>query len=109
MKRMEVRCCCTPNKLLGTLPVPDGAGPGARIKFPLMQHAMQMTRAESSLEFEAQRWTLAVELPPELLMYAQSAVLEKMARPDGGVALKREGVTVETLRLIPGFIEEKIT
>ena len=103
MKRMEVRCCCTPNKLLGTLPVPDAAGPGARIVYQVMKPRVRVPdpgaapegRRPPQIAFEVTRWA------------------ERRFGRDGcvnsteGVALKHENVTLETLRLIPGFIEAK--
>lgn len=36
MKKLEVRCCCDPNRLLGWLPVPDHvAESGKHVLFPV--------------------------------------------------------------------------
>jgi hypothetical protein len=93
MIRLEVRCCCVPEKVLGTLPVDHCPLPGDRITFPLMtrysrpgpREALAKTMAERpSIMFEVSMWSSLEE---------------------AGVALKREGVDLETLRRVPGFIE----
>lgn len=91
MKRMEIRCCCTPSKLLGTVPVPDHSG--SLISLPLMGRA-DAGRPPARIEFEVATWARDV-FDRDLGGYVRV--------PE--TALKHEGVTIETLRRIPGFIE----
>lgn len=88
MKRMEVRCCCTPNKLLGTLPVQDARGVGDEICFVAMKP--RVLTFESTTKFTA---------------VIGDRITLKIVSAEEGVALIASGVTIEKLRLIPGFIE----
>ena len=114
MKRMEVRCCCTPNKLLGSLWVPDSAMPGIGIGFPLMRpRARSLEAVKASNARTAQRSFITLEVTHWMSLEkdtdATSAGERSIEYPGlvrrSGIALKREGLTVEQLRLIPGFIE----
>lgn len=100
MKRMEVRCCCTPKKLLGTLPVPDLTSEGTSVDFALMQPRINFNhwRGEKAARASANR---------RLTLQAQSFQAVEGETMLAGIALKAEGVPIETLRLIPGFIEAK--
>jgi hypothetical protein len=98
MKRIEVRCCCQPQKLLGTLPVPDQTGLGAMVKFVVMK---PRTYAQPRGHNRPLNGDPYIHLPTE--SYADMTG----PHPKYGIALKAEGVSIEQLRLIPGFIEEK--
>lgn len=89
---LEVRCCCRPEKLLGWLPVPGLAFPGQSITFLVMPRPV-FGRPTALAAFAAER----LELPVALY------------RADDGTrrALKSEDTPIETLRLIPGFVENR--
>ena len=101
MKRMEVRCCCTPNKLLGTLPVPDATDLGDAVRFALMKprsRALAAIKASASVKLPPMK---SVTMPVKVILFPPTG-----ADPgDAYEALAAEGVTIEQLRLIPGFIE----
>jgi hypothetical protein len=100
MKRMEVRCCCSPRKLLGTLPVPDLTDAGTSVEFSVMQPRVNFNhwRDESVTRAPANR---------HLTLQAENFQASDGDQMVAGIALKAEGVPVETLRRIPGFIEAK--
>lgn len=78
MKRFyEVRCCCEPQILLGWLPGPDAR----QITYPLLP----MTRRNIS----------SINLPVDTFNDGRRHYK----------AIKADGVPLETLRKIPGFIE----
>lgn len=79
MNRLEVRCCCDASKLLGTLPAPSGDA-----------------------------WEKVFAVPSSTLFGSLSLPIGQY-RPsvdgDWVRAYKADGVSIETLRKIPGFIE----
>jgi hypothetical protein len=86
MNRLEVRCCCQPRKLLGTLPVPDHVQSGQCIVFLRLQHSAD----------------------PSPLEHVMLRVATFWQRHKGyRLALKAEGVTLEVLRTLVGFEEHK--
>lgn len=90
MKRLEVRCCCVPKKLLGTLPVPDHLLQAPQLTMLLMQprfFGLPTDRRE--------RRPTSINLQ----------ITEIQDGRERWRAIKAEGVPIETLRLIPGFIE----
>jgi len=97
LRRVEVRCCCRPEKLLGWLPVDEARiFVGSRVKFLI---APARTFKELGLEsvsgFEVEVLTLPIleaVMPGELV---------------GHPALKSEETPIEVLRRIPGFVENK--
>lgn len=98
MRRVEVRCCCQPARLLGTLPMPDRQPSWTYpvCKAPRATTPQALLRAASS---GAKPETLTLELHKfELIVDG---------RPATGIALKADGVPLEKLRRIPGFIEAK--
>lgn len=98
MKRIDVRCCCRPKKLLGTVPVPDAHGD--RHTFSLMQPRVH--------DFTAARLKVGAGTSPRsITLPIDSFVDMSGCHPKYGLAVKAEGVAIETLRLIPGFIEHK--
>lgn len=105
MRRMDVRCCCTPNKLLGTLPVPEAAFREGidKIDFVVVG-APRLGLPSSRITMEISEWQQREIVDP----YLADSLFSPVPRvTDGGVALKHENVTLETLRRIPGFIEAK--
>lgn len=98
MRRVEVRCCCNAAKLLGTLPLPDNARTWA---FPVMR--------ESNANFvrAAARGPLVDKVILELAPWRDELIdpVTQRFTVIGGEALKADGIPIETLRRIPGFIE----
>lgn len=105
MRRMEVRCCCTPNKLLGTLPVADAVFRGGvnSVDFILVG-VPRLGLPSSMITMEIAEWQCHVSVDEYL---ADSLFSRPTRVAESGAALKHEGVTIETLRRIPGFIESK--
>ena len=81
MTRMDVRCCCQPQKVLGSLPVPNPVLSGQCVTY-------YRTTITDSIE------TLTL---PVATLYSRRGGMT--------LALKAEGVTLETLRTIPEFVE----
>lgn len=99
MKRIEVRCCCSPRKLLGSLPVPDSTKPGDTVRLVVMK---PRTYAPPTGHYNRPR-----NDDPYIHLPIETFADMSGAHPKYGIAVKAEGVAIETLRLIPGFIEEK--
>lgn len=92
MRRVEVRCCCNASQLLGTLPFPDN---GEEFAYPLVQpKTTDFLRA-------ARRGVSLDKLTLRLSRYC----VDDGTRFEQGWALKADGIPIETLRRIPGFIE----
>lgn len=81
--KAEVRCCCTPRKLLGWLEVPT----------------LDADRVVFWLRFAMDRW----EDPPRRIELPIAEFIDE--RKERRRAIKAEGVPIELLRRIPGFIE----
>lgn len=104
--RLEVRCCCQPQKLLGTVEVPDDTRRGQNVTWVLAPSMLCAKLDEwlSHPEFKvyrrpAETLTLPIQtfvIPPGLA-----------TRGESGLAVKAEGVGLETLRKISTFIEAK--
>lgn len=105
MRRMEVRCCCQATKVLGTVPVPEAMLKQRLVILPLMGVPGQGL-PYSKLEFEVATWA-EIRPDPEVDPHLYDLQTGVGYIRETGVALKHEGVTVETLRRIPGFIEAK--
>ena len=86
--KMEVRCCCTPRKLLGWLDVKEGLRPGDVANFMLMEKRLTL-EGDTSGKFEV------VQLPIQRIAEGSKSWL----------ALKSEETPIEKLRKIPGFKE----
>lgn len=97
---MDVRCCCRPEKMLGSLPVMDAVRVGDLVRFVVMKPAMRMA------DFH---WRAAALPTANDIRHVQMEVLDwsDPKTRDAGVAIKADGVDIETLRRIPGFIEAK--
>lgn len=93
MRRVEVRCCCSPTKLLGTLPFPECA---IEFAYPLVQPKTTdfLRAARRSVPFEKVTLSLSTWRG-----------FDADGKPIGGQALKADGIPIETLRRVPGFIE----
>ena len=99
MTRVEVRCCCAPAKLLGTLPIPS-AQYSPSFTFVVMKSRSFDYRRPSG-PWAAWPRTITLDLRLWSAPNAQGEMVQ-------GFALKADGVPIETLRLIPGFIEAKV-
>lgn len=93
--RMEVRCCCQPQKLLGTVEVPDSIGPDQPVHFGLTVN----------IPFVIKDRALVLPLIPR----AESLTLYTDVWTDRyeerHIALKAEGVGLDVLRRIQSFEE----
>lgn len=100
MKRMEVRCCCKPQKLLGWLPVPASAALGETLHFtipPVVRFLGTPLEPQGFTE-EGRR---VISLPVEMF----GGVIRPGVFGEH-LALKSEETPLETLRQIPGFVEK---
>jgi hypothetical protein len=53
--RLEVRCCCQPEKLLGSLPVPDGVREGQTLVYAYLDCQQN---GHGKITFKVARWVL---------------------------------------------------
>lgn len=96
---MEVRCFRDANKLLGSLPVRDDLRGGQQMAFVVMKPARRTVEdmKASHERSSPTKW---------LYLQAKSWHAQKHGQlVHQGVALNADGVLLQTLRLIPGFIE----
>lgn len=110
MIRLNVRCCCVPVKVLGTLPVFEkDARAGALVRFPVMQPRVHVPTPEDlarpmrnppQIEFFVSRYA---EI--ERVSWSEASLFLRERVTHSELALKHDGITIETLRRIPGFIE----
>lgn len=88
--KLEIRCCCQPHKLLGWVDVdPNHAVEGRALRLPLKV---------SISDVQARVY-------PFLYLH-----VGRIAFPDdrrGHLAIMAENVPIETLRLVPGFEENR--
>lgn len=85
MTRMDVRCCCQPQKVLGSLPVPNPVVSGQCVVY-----------YQNTIHADGHVDTLTL---PVATLYSRRGGMT--------LALKAEGVTLETLRTIPEFMEAR--
>jgi len=95
MTRLEVRCCCQPNKLLGWL-YADADRDVVLSRLVSPSPVPLMTDANS-------RVPIVPERCHQITMEIATIALGEGFQPYR--AIKAEGVPIETLRRIPGFIE----
>lgn len=99
LAKVEVRCCCQPQKLLGWVEVP-------RAKLYEGHHVRLLVTPDP-------RALLAVGASPapEIAGFAfLSLPIARIATPEnsrGWLAVKAEGVPLSTLRRVAGFIENR--
>jgi len=94
--KVEVRCCCVPQKLLGWLDVePERIVVGNVVQFRTPPSAGPVTFLHEGFE------TFRLE-PGERVALPVAAISSGTA---SWLALKSEETPLETLRRIPGFIE----
>ncbi len=99
MRRVEVRCCCSAAKLLGTLPLPDHVYSWA---FPVMQERNANFSRAAARGLQIDKVVLELVRWKHDVMDGDATTPRTIA---GGEALKADGIPIETLRRIPGFIE----
>lgn len=93
--RMEVRCCCQPQKLLGTIEVPDGTKAETLLHFPLTKNVPLADW------FAATGPASTKEAFEEVRLYTDVWC----GQGRRVVAVKAEGVGLDVLRRIPTFVE----
>ena len=91
--KLEVRCCCVPNKLLGWLDWPERAGEVWR--FNLLSEIPKMPIEE-----------MPIEIPNETVILTVARYQEPVTGRRY-LAIKSEDVPLERLRKIPGFVENR--
>lgn len=89
--RYEVRCCCTPQKLLGWLEAPEGV---REWNWPLSE-PMPWNRITQLDQMTLPVNRISLPIAPIFINGRQY------------LAVKAEGVEIETLRNVVGFIEAK--
>lgn len=99
---MEIRCCCTPGKLLGSVPVRDGTLVGDRVKFWVAKPSVRFDpKAFKSTHTETESVILEVA---EVDASVQDQIRGARVRLSSSVALKSGGYPLDVLSRIPGFI-----
>lgn len=91
--KIEVRCCCQPQKLLGWLPAPDGISRGTIVRFVVSPSRWFMESIYSEPSFKPMD---VIELPAETFVSSNGVP---------SLALKSEETPIARLRLIRGFVE----
>lgn len=95
MKMMEVRCCCDPGKLLGYLPMEDGSQYFSRkIAIPTNILVGQLPMPLSTAKLVIN--TITVHLPIATIVWRDGSERR---------ALKSDDTPIETLRMLPEFVE----
>jgi hypothetical protein len=106
MPRLNVRCCCQPQKILGTLDVPEWAVKDGHF-------TVLPSRSPGSLSFDANRTIRPsrvdrVEIR-EIVLGAHSSLAERLSRvplpPMREFAVYSEERPIEFWRKVPGFRE----
>jgi len=101
--RLEVRCCCQPQKLLGWLPAPDDVQIGQVIRFQVRPARWVFARKSSVPDATPQYEPVDTIALPVASLGAGYLNGEPITR----LAFKSEETPIERLRLIPGFAEEE--
>jgi hypothetical protein len=97
-RRVQVRCCCTPTKVLGTLPAPVGGASertfqltsGGMLKLGVRHYAQRVCVSQELLDRAAD---------PVVAAYLQQGNVNELA-------YYSEDTPLEVLRLVPEFREE---
>lgn len=102
--RAEIRCCCDPGRLLGTVLVNESVlAAGKTVRFALEHFG------ERSPYFDDCGQKEEIELP--IGRWSQTSTSydteqqSEVWKHEGGVAIKSNDTPLETLRRIPGFTE----
>lgn len=100
--RLEVRCCCQPQKLLGWIDVPDRqVVMGQALRLPYRRPIYEGISPTAAMP--PRMTSAADEVVTHLQLYVGR--IASPERPRGYLAVKAEGVPIETLRQIVGFKE----
>ena len=91
MRRLEVRCCCQPQKVLGSLPVPADVDSRTSLTYPKI----------STMPIG---WFRAGDLRIET-RHLPVAWIRVSGEASPRLAIKAEGMTIEELRELHGFQE----
>lgn len=86
---INVRCCCQPQKVLGTLPRSPDARPGTGARLAMMCQFVPP-------DLRTDQGTARLAPKQFFLPYAEFG-------PQRELAIKAESITLEELRLLPGF------
>jgi hypothetical protein len=97
--RLYVRCCCQPQKILGTLPAPRNDGPSVTFAYAELTETGPATRFVSLplatfMEAPILSDEALISLSPE----AQRSMIHRER------AYKAEGMTIDELKKIPVFV-----
>lgn len=96
MPRVNVRCCCNVNLLLGTVDLPEVLA-GERYTFVLV--------GGSTLTLEAAQARRCIQLTQLQQQHAKFQAIAREAIEQNEIALKSNDTPLERLRLIPSFVE----
>lgn len=106
---MEVRCCCEPARLLGTIAVPDYYADCGHINVAVaVKRTMGKIIRHPFVRFEVAKVTDRVVFSDEFLQCAEPEQICELRRMATRKALKKpHDVTMEDLRMLTGFTEAK--
>jgi hypothetical protein len=94
--KIEVRCCCDPEKILGWVPAPDDVRRGDIIQFVVSPRRWRQAWIGATPSFEPLD---TISLPAEEIRTYVNG------EPVVSIALKSEETSLERLRLIRGFVD----
>lgn len=86
--RVEVRCCCDPERLIGWINIEGLPRPGTRVVFPLNNPI-----------------SLTLEDPPTPMKFATLEVAVLRDKGNDSIAFKSNDLPIETFRRIRAFME----
>jgi hypothetical protein len=103
--RAEIRCCCDPGKLLGTVEVPDsGFYEGAVLRFALRSDPLDWLKPPPEPQPLLEQGTLS--LPVASFGIGRGGILTVGETAwEQGLAIKSNDTPIEVLRRIPTFQE----
>lgn len=96
MQRLLVRCCCNPQKILGSLPY-DGTG---ELRVPVLRSG---SFSEIILRVQTMQTCVAATMHERLRSRSLGKLIESPVYRE--MAYKSDDIPIETLRRIPAFIE----
>lgn len=101
MKRLEVRCCCDPNKVLGHVTHPQLQQPGDRLRIEWLELAGEPLTPFGFHQDQAVRHRL--ELTVDRIAEYPCGDFGPPVMFD---AVKNNDYPIEVLRRVPGFVEK---
>jgi hypothetical protein len=96
-RRINIRCCCTPGLVLGTVEVDDNV----RVCQPI---TFQLTDGSTLTLVVREAWQ-STYCSPEMEAYAEPSVLAEWKQDRRELALHSNDTPLERVRLIPSFVE----